>query len=342
MIDTSATECALAGIVLLQPETQVKNGIKLETNIESGHSEVMTWCLTYHYNAIEHETLSGLIKDALQALDITNIIIKVTPVPATPPKSQEEAKEWTKEYWPSMYKRNNDLGLHHNAVRLMEEELRPNADLWMSLAKEVGKNGFGQALGEDHGCVIVERNSAGEDNVIAAAGDARYNSIGPIENGESGRHHLAHAVMRAIGMVAIKRVEAARDDVNPLAESAIGHSLQQSEPTPGDRMFLDYPVTELEQKLFVSRGISATGYLCLELTFYVSHEPCVMCCMAMLHSRIRCCVFGQRMPASGALLPGDMLDGASRLGTGARSSPRYGLFWRPELNWRFPCWQWIE
>jgi tRNA(Arg) A34 adenosine deaminase TadA len=39
----------------------------------------------------------------------------------------------------------------------------------------------------------------------------------------------------------------------------------------------------------------ASGY-----DFYTTHEPCMMCCMAMLHSRVRRCIFWKEMPYTGA------------------------------------------
>jgi tRNA-specific adenosine deaminase 3 len=65
------------------------------------------------------------------------------------------------------------------------------------------------------------------------------------------------------------------------------------------------------------------GYLCSGLDLYLTHEPCVCCAMAMIHSRFRACVFEKRMPGSGALTARDR-----------RDSLGYGLFWRRELNWR--------
>lgn len=65
------------------------------------------------------------------------------------------------------------------------------------------------------------------------------------------------------------------------------------------------------------------GYLCSNLDIYVTHEPCVCCAMAMVHSRFRACILETRMTASGALCARTH---QSMLG--------YGLFWRRELNWR--------
>jgi len=70
-------------------------------------------------------------------------------------------------------------------------------------------------------------------------------------------------------------------------------------------------------------GSKSDGYLCSGLDLYLTHEPCVCCSMAMIHSRFRACIFEKRMPGSGALTARDRKD-----------SLGYGLFWRRELNWR--------
>lgn len=72
------------------------------------------------------------------------------------------------------------------------------------------------------------------------------------------------------------------------------------------------------------------GYLCNGLDIYLTHEPCVSCSMAMVHSRFRACVFMKRMPRTGGLCA-EKEDGS--LG--------YGLFWRSELNWRVLTFQYF-
>ncbi|CAK7909355.1 tRNA-specific adenosine deaminase subunit Tad3p [[Candida] anglica] len=66
------------------------------------------------------------------------------------------------------------------------------------------------------------------------------------------------------------------------------------------------------------------AYLCHDLLVYTTHEPCTMCCMGLVHSRIRRVVFMKEMPKHGALASnhqlGDM-DG---------------------LNWKYDTWQWIR
>ena len=80
-----------------------------------------------------------------------------------------------------------------------------------------------------------------------------------------------------------------------------------------------------------STGYKSEGYLCSGLDLYLTHEPCICCAMAMIHSRFRACVFEKRMPGSGALTARDRKD-----------SLGYGLFWRRELNWRVMTFQYHD
>jgi len=120
-------------------------------------------------------------------------------------------------------------------------------------------------------------------------------------------------------------------------------------------------------------SLAPRGYLCLNLEVYVTHEPCVMCSMALLHSRIGRVVFGRgggggsgggMMAERRGQSKGDEEIGHGNQGKGSvggelvvegeihdghdRASaieeevhlPNYGLFWRDDLNWRFNAWEW--
>lgn len=130
---------------------------------------------------------------------------------------------------------------------------------------------------------------------------------------------MAHAVQRAIAMVAKKRLRMAGTN-----------------PTLLDRsLFCDVPLTAIEKKPYETGNIAASGYLCVDLDIYLTHEPCVMCSMAILHSRFRRCIFGKRMPLTGGMTA-DMAGNAANPGKGLQ----HGIFWRPsELNWKFLAWE---
>ncbi|GAW82780.1 cytidine deaminase [Plasmodium gonderi] len=48
-------------------------------------------------------------------------------------------------------------------------------------------------------------------------------------------------------------------------------------------------------------------YLCTNYFAFLSHEPCFMCAMAMIHSRIKCVIFDKVNPANGALFSREKL-----------------------------------
>lgn len=65
-----------------------------------------------------------------------------------------------------------------------------------------------------------------------------------------------------------------------------------------------------------------SGYLLNGLTVYTTHEPCVMCCMGLVHSRIDRIIF-LKPTKNGAL------------------ETNYQLGDRDDLNWRFGTWRWL-
>lgn len=211
---------------------------------------------------------------------------------------------------------------------------------WMGLAGRAAGETVNAGLGVGVGCVVVERRGDGGE-VVAVAGDGRW--VGCGEGGKGGKggrgetgNVAAHAVMRVIGMVAKKRLRVAANDGGGLEEaSSVPPDIHPTtrDPAlgkkPGD-VFLDRPLTELEQRFFDQDNILPNGYLCVDLDIFITHEPCVMCSMAILHSRFGRCIFGRRMPLTGAMT-------ADPGGLG------HGLFWRPsELNWKFLCWEFEE
>ncbi|KAM9911673.1 hypothetical protein OXX69_003292 [Metschnikowia pulcherrima] len=67
---------------------------------------------------------------------------------------------------------------------------------------------------------------------------------------------------------------------------------------------------------------SEEGYLCHNLLVYTSHEPCTMCAMALVHSRIGRLIYVKKHPL------------------GAIESSHY-IGDRRDLNWTFDIWRWV-
>jgi tRNA-specific adenosine deaminase 3 len=94
-----------------------------------------------------------------------------------------------------------------------------------------------------------------------------------------------------------------------------------------DGIFQDRPLFTIEAQNHPQSN-NGDGYLCHGLEIYCSHEPCVMCSMAIVHSRFGKIVFARRMRETGGLCADGQLG--------------HGLFWRKELNWTMLAWQWFD
>ena len=165
----------------------------------------------------------------------------------------------------------------------------------------------------------------GRGKVVAVAGDGRGDGWDcgkeEQETGKGSGNVFAHAAMRVIGMVAAGLK--AREDEEGGGSSRSG---DDSTSAVSDEIFKDAPLSLLEKAHYDPSG-NANGYLCHELEIYCTHEPCVMCSMAIVHSRFGRVVFKRRMSETGGLCADGVLG--------------HGLFWRKELNWTLLGWQWV-
>lgn len=276
---------------------------------------------------IESSRLALLLEEHAPFSNLGHEInLHIVTVPALPPTSAEQAEDWSNRYWPTIYKNTNPYGPHPSVVARHSAEVASVAGKCLSLAEKVAEETFMSGLGIESGCVIVHQQTqtTGNASIIAVAGDARWVDVSrPDENVACGGNAAAHATLRAIGMVAMKRLSTAR------ASRAVDSPT--SAPTANsavDDALVVPPRTPIEICTFVLSDIDANGYLCTDLDIYLTHEPCVMCSMAILHSRFRRCVIGKRVVTTGGLT--------------SDSGLQHGIFWRPtELNWKMLAWEWV-
>lgn len=278
--------------------------------------------------------------------------IKEITVPLLAPTSPEKADEWSELYWPTFYRKTNPFGAHPASIYMAENQLEVPADgnlsiaQAMDLATQAGDSTKHWSNDLSFGCVVLERVEDKTD-ILAVAGDARHKPLPSekkrIKSGQTGCSEqgnvMGHAVMRAVGMIGRKRLRCASTPISKAAAKAESNfaavGLEHDEAAR-DAFFLDLPLNELERQYFDRDNIKPDGYLCLKLELFLTHEPCIMCSMALVHSRVGRVIFMHRMPKTGGLTSEMVRNDTGPVGLG------YGLCWRKELNWQFSCWEYTD
>ncbi|KAI5780835.1 cytidine deaminase-like protein [Geopyxis carbonaria] len=236
--------------------------------------------------------------------------ISVIKVPKHMPTSEAQAEEWSVKYWPTVYKRGNPFGPHPSIVENTVQQLG-RAGEYLAIARRAARESAMSKVGYGIGGVIVNPKNG---EIIAVAGDARLSPNGD----KPWCNPLDHAVLRLISMVAQKRLK----DGNEVSPNNPVKALTNTE----SQFFPGLP-SNLPEGANPDDEPCDGDYLCHKLQVFLTHEPCIMCSMALLHSRVGCVVFEKVMDTTGALQP----DGAKGDHFG------YGIFWRPDLNWKYHC-----
>ncbi|SCU82374.1 LADA_0C04808g1_1 [Lachancea dasiensis] len=93
--------------------------------------------------------------------------------------------------------------------------------------------------------------------------------------------------------------------VNPKTKEVFYSSDARSSTSPLDHSIMrgitSVATLELERKSSPNARLQDETYLCLNFDVYTTHEPCSMCAMALIHSRIKRCIFLKRMENTGCL-----------------------------------------
>lgn len=176
-------------------------------------------------------------------------------VPAAAPLSKEELKIWG-EIWPLIYKPGKDQHIPLTPSELRRMYVHAN----YVQEKSMKSDPCNQAVA----AILVHPGS----DMIASEGIDSSERLSPCQSAASPTNAcLSHAVMNCVTSFAIPHVERANKRKQGPASSSAGIGDKNNSPLPLDQ------------------------YLCTGLDCYVTREPCVMCTMALVHSRIRRIIF---------------------------------------------------
>ncbi|RAL61622.1 hypothetical protein DID88_009659 [Monilinia fructigena] len=150
-------------------------GVKTDSNGQADTGPPELFLLVGAMNLINLDELRDALSPILDPITICSIN-----VPLLAPTSQEQAKLWSSQYWPIVYKKSNPFGPHPAIVSRAEIELQKEP-----------------VLGSKIGAVVVQRKN-GVAHTLAIAGDSRWLKWPRVGSGNV----TAHAALRAIAMVA--------------------------------------------------------------------------------------------------------------------------------------------
>ncbi|XP_018671704.2 putative inactive tRNA-specific adenosine deaminase-like protein 3 [Ciona intestinalis] len=222
--------------------------------------ELVRSCLNDHKDPLVDLDAFKMVKSYLSTVEIVQ-------VPSAVPLTREQFN-LGKQYWPISFHENKSI------TQLMDCSLFTEADdqvieCHMGTAIQTAKSTNNLQPVENIGVVVVDSNT---NTIIATAFDLR-NIPCEITTGVNVAHPLNHAVMIAIDLVARSQGGGCYTYNNLLREK------------PGEGLYFKSVSSKNTEK-------DKTSYICTDLTLYVTREPCVMCCMALLHSRIKRVFYG--------------------------------------------------
>lgn len=114
--------------------------------------------------------------------------------------------------------------------------------------------------------------------------------------------------------------------VNPVTNELLADECEQKTTHPLNHAVMRAIQAVAERERQAKRGNpESENYLCLDMDVYTTDEPCTMCSMALVHSRIGRLIYIRQSTVSGAIDPSSQLS--------------YGLHGRPQLNHTFQVWQ---
>lgn len=233
-------------------------------------------------------------------------------VPAEPPVSLDEARAWSRQFWPVMFNpKGAGFSRKQNGLERAQwtpaDEKYAQAVQWLLAVRSESERKAGLAC-----AIVVEPHSNAE---IVRSSDARLEQ----------RHPLRHAAMTSIDKtcehIQAERTRRGLDTSTSLSAASASASAtvtatatatataaaaaETDERVKRRRVKAKAKVADSDSDSEGAREFPnfdpVDTYLCTGLDVYLSHEPCTMCAMALLHSRVRRVLYAAPDADRGAL-----------------------------------------
>ncbi|XP_041056143.1 probable inactive tRNA-specific adenosine deaminase-like protein 3 [Carcharodon carcharias] len=284
IINTKQTSCLIKQLACLYPLNSLPHIKRVRTCREKNtdHALEIIICLLRDLNGTDVPNGEVSLSDLFPEGKADGIGLGEpfhVKIPAYQPLTRPQF-EAASQHWPTTFHENKQVT---DALqgRLFNAEKRAKMQTFMEKAIEAAK--LGKEMGmEPVGAVVV---NPATDEIIAVGHDCR-----------NGSNPLLHAVMVCIDLVAYGQ-----------GGGVFNHNKYPNCHFKSLESFSDDHVINVGKPLLPSKDHSSTGaivnglpYICTGYDLYVSREPCVMCSMALVHSRIRTVFYATSSP-DGAL-----------------------------------------
>ncbi|PWN33819.1 uncharacterized protein FA14DRAFT_161488 [Meira miltonrushii] len=296
-------------------------------------------------------------------------------VPNGPAPSRNRLPEW-KKFWPVSVKYGRVL--NSVVVPSLSGQLQApscsaspgvvdralDAQLWTPIAKEWAIRNFRKCLrtawqAEKNGDVPIGVHVTSTypegGKIVSGVGEGQKSiEVHGWDTRRSERNPIKHAVTNAIREVA--KVRSERDWERLLLLNAkVANLYRDPHANPDEhRLAMQKAEAAVAASMGTSTGppspsssnggtpkglLNGQDYLLNNLSLFITHEPCVHCCMALVHSRVRAIYFIQPSPYAGGCCGSGME--SSRQCKFAQDGGPYAVQEQQGLNHRFDVWRWV-